>query len=89
MILSHSRVCFIVTWIMNTLNSTNRIGFVELFRSYRSQHGDSNLMDLFVGVVNRVGLTSVYLNEMEYYIKRSDVLVDPNYDYYLVGTFNH
>ena len=39
------------------VNFTNRIGFVELFLAYHSQHGDSNLMD-FVRMANRVGLTS-------------------------------
>ena len=45
-------------------------------------------MDLFVQVANRVGLTSGYLNDVEYYIKRSDVTVDPNYDDYLIETYN-
>ena len=45
-------------------------------------------MDLFIRVANRVGLTFEYLNDVEYYIKRSDVVVDPNYEYYLVRTYN-
>ena len=43
-------------------------------------------MELFVRMANRVGLTSGYLNEIEYYIKRSDVVVDPSYDEYLEHT---
>ena len=71
------------------VNFTNRIGFSRLFRPYRSQHGDKELMDFFVRMANRVGLTSGYLNDVENYIKRSDVVVDPNYDDYLVRTYNH
>ena len=43
------------------VNFTNRIGFGRLFRSYRSRHGDKELMDLFVRVANRVGLTSTLM----------------------------
>ena len=43
-------------------------------------------MDLFIRVANREGLTSGYLNDVEYYIKRSDVVVDPNCDEYLLQT---
>ena len=45
-------------------------------------------MDSFVRVANRVGLTSCYLNDVEYYIKRNNVLIDPNYEYYLIETYN-
>ena len=70
------------------VNFTNRIGFGRLFRSYLSRHTDKELMDFFVRVANRIGLTSGYLNDVDYYIKRRDVVVDPNYDEYLVRTYN-
>ena len=44
-------------------------------------------MDLYIRVANRVGLTSGYLNDVDYYIIRSDVVIDPNYDDYLVRTY--
>ena len=37
-------------------------------------------------MANRIGLTSGYLNDVENYIKQSDVVVDPNYEEYLVRT---
>ena len=70
------------------VNFTNRIGFDRLFRAYRSRGSNKELMDLFVRVVNRVNLTPGYLNDVEYYIKRIDVVVDQNYDKYLVRTYN-
>ena len=70
------------------VNFTNRIGFGRLFRAYRSRNNDKELMDFFVRVANRVGLTPDYLNDVEYYIKRIDIVVDPNYDEYLARTYN-
>ena len=71
------------------VNFTNRIGFGRLFRSYRSRHGDKELMDFNVRVANRRELTDRYLSIAEIYIKQSDVVVDPNYADYLVRTYDH
>ena len=45
-------------------------------------------MDFNVRVANRRELTDRYLSIAEIYIKQSDVVVDPNYDEYLVRTYN-